>query len=74
MPKDPLWNVCAELGNKTRLSDSRYTIAKEFCGYPKPRWVTRFCGEWVGQGERKSDAVMLYIAHSDARQREMTEE
>jgi len=51
--------------------DKRYSIAKEYCGYAKPRWVARFCGEWIGQGEHKSDALMLCIAHADKREREI---
>ena len=49
------------------LADQRYTIAKEFCGYAKARWVARFCGEWIGQDLHKSGALMLCIAHADAR-------
>ena len=31
----------------TRLPDNRYSADAEFCGYPKPRYVPRFCGEWL---------------------------
>ena len=50
------------------LKDRRYSIAREHCGYAKPRWVARFCGDWVGQGEHQSDAVMICIAHADKRE------
>lgn len=49
--------------------DARYTLTREYCGYAEPRYVVRFCDDWVGQGETKADAAMLYIAHSDARER-----
>jgi len=48
--------------------DARYTIAKEFCGYSKARWVARFCGEWLGQGAHKSDALLVCLAHADKRE------
>lgn len=49
--------------------DSRYTITREFCGYKNARFVARFCGEWIGQGKKRVDAVMLCLAHSDKRER-----
>ena len=49
------------------LADARYTIAREYCGYSSPRWVARFCGEWIGQDKFKSGAVMHCIAHADNR-------
>lgn len=52
-------------------NDARYTIAREFCGYPTRRWVARFCGEWIGQGKLPVDAIMLCVAHWDNRQRDM---
>lgn len=51
--------------------DERYTLNLEYCGYEKPRYVMRFCGEWLGQAETKNDAAMFYIAHSDERERAM---
>jgi hypothetical protein len=54
------------------MMDKRYTISKEFCGYKTKRFVARFCGEWIGQGIKKSDALMLCIAHADKRDRELT--
>ena len=29
------------------LKDGRYSIAAEFCGYAYPRYVVRFCGEFI---------------------------
>lgn len=51
--------------------DGRYQIAREYCGYAEPRWVARFCDEWLGQDKYRSGAVMLCIAHGDAREREL---
>jgi hypothetical protein len=56
------------MGNPIK-GDSRYAIAREFCGYSKPRYVARFCGDWIGQGETRVDAIMLCLAHSDRRER-----
>jgi hypothetical protein len=47
--------------------DARYTVALEYCGYSKPRHVARWCGEWLGQDETQSGAVMLCVAHMDKR-------
>lgn len=49
------------------LKDSRYTIAKEFCGQPEARFVVRFCGEWIGQSKFYSSAVMLAVGHNAQR-------
>lgn len=51
--------------------DPRYTLTREYCGYSEPRYVVRFCDDWVGQDKTKAGATMLYIAHSDARQRKL---
>lgn len=49
------------------LSDPRYTVAKEFCGYERARWVVRFCGEWIGQSQFYSAALMLTVGHNAKR-------
>ena len=54
--------------------DARYQVAKEFCGYPRKKWVARFCGEWIGKGDNKSDAVMICLAHADKRERALNGE
>jgi hypothetical protein len=51
--------------------DKRYTVTREYCGYKEPRWVARFCDEWIGQDKYKSGAVMLCLAHSDERDRKL---
>jgi|GEM_PF-2958124 len=52
--------------------DPRYTFSKEWCGYPEKRHVVRFCGEWVGQGRTKTDALEVYGAHRKQRDREFS--
>jgi hypothetical protein len=47
--------------------DSRYTIAMEYCGYAEPRYVVRFCGQWVGQSANRSDARQIAESHNRAR-------
>ena len=49
--------------------DARYTITREFCGYETARFVARFCGEWLGQGEKRVDAVRLCLSHAVKRER-----
>lgn len=45
--------------------DRRFTIAKEFCGYSTPRYVARFCGEWLGQAETRAEARLIAINHKE---------
>lgn len=49
------------------MKDNRYTIQREFCGYPEARYVVRFCGEWVGQSANKSDAIAIAESYEKAR-------
>lgn len=51
--------------------DARYTATKEWCGETTPKWIARFCGDWLGKGDRKVDAVMICLAHSDERERNL---
>jgi hypothetical protein len=44
-------------------SDSRYSIAKEFCGYPEKRFVLRYCGEFVAQSLSYSAMVVRAVGH-----------
>lgn len=45
-----------------RPKDRRYSIEREFCGYVGPRFVARFCDEWIGQSETKEGAEALVDA------------
>lgn len=47
--------------------DKRYSIAREYCGYDTPRWVVRFCGDWIGQHASKEGARALAEAHAEER-------
>ena len=39
--------------------DPRYTVAREWCGYFTPRYVARFCGDWLGQSETRAGALAI---------------
>lgn len=39
-------------------SDPRYTITREWCGHEKPRFIVRFCGEWVSDHTTQGAALM----------------
>jgi hypothetical protein len=39
-------------------SDKRYTITREWCGYEKPQYVVRFCGEWIASHSTHGAALM----------------
>ena len=53
------------------MIDRRYTITSEYCGYDTPRWVVRFCGDWVGQHRSRLGAREIQKEHSAARLKEM---
>jgi hypothetical protein len=48
-------------------TDVRYTVAREHCGYDSPRYVARYCGEWIGQSIARGAAFMLCIGHNARR-------
>jgi hypothetical protein len=48
-------------------SDSRYAITQEYCGYPEPRYVLRFCGEWIAQSISKASMVTRAVGHKAMR-------
>ena len=47
--------------------DDRYSIAREYCGYRKPTWVVRICGDWNGCTARREDALIMARAHQARR-------
>ena len=53
--------------------DARYTITKEYAGYPLPVWVARFCGGFIAARVDKEVAEMLCHAHAKLRIDEMEE-
>jgi hypothetical protein len=52
---------------KPQRLDNRYSIRREFCGYATPRWVARFCGDWIGQAETRDVARELALQFAKAR-------
>jgi hypothetical protein len=48
-------------------SEPGYTITREFCGQPAPRYVLRFCGEWISQHLHYSSAVLRAVGHNAIR-------
>ncbi len=53
-----------------QTTDRRYTINCEYCGYAEPRYVARFCDEWIGQDKTRADASALISRHKTARARQ----
>jgi hypothetical protein len=45
----------------TRRPDARYSIAQEYCGHAEPRFVARFCGEWIGQSKFYASALSMAV-------------
>lgn len=54
------------------MPDNRYTITLEHCGYPEPRHVVRFCGDWIGQAPTPEEAEDIRLNHNFERQRYST--
>ena len=53
-------------------SDQRYTIAREFCGHSKPRFVLRWCDEWIGSFATRGAAVVRAVGHKSTRNESLT--
>lgn len=47
--------------------DKRYRIAKEFCGYDRPRFVLRFCGEFIESSQFYIPLVGRAVGHNAMR-------
>lgn len=45
-------------------SDERYTITREFCGYEEPRFVLRFCGDYLANSKFYSSMLLLAMGES----------
>lgn len=43
--------------------DCRYEITSEFCGYETPRYVLRYCGEFIGQSPKQMGMVTKARQH-----------
>ena len=48
-----------------KLDDSRYTIAREYCGADDQLYVVRFCGEFVGKTDTLLGAKCLAVNHKN---------
>lgn len=44
-------------------SDARYTITREHCGHAKPRFVLRWCDEWIDSFASYPAAVLRASCH-----------
>lgn len=53
-------------------TDHRYTITKEFCGYPEARFVVRFCGDFIMQSLFYSSALARAVGHNAERRGALT--
>lgn len=52
--------------------DRRYTITIEFCGFAKPHYVVRFCGDWIDSSEFKSSAIVRAVGEHARRNGALT--
>lgn len=52
---------------KTLKSDPRYTVTLEHCGDTAPRFIVRFCGEWVSKHATQGAALMRAAGESARR-------
>lgn len=50
--------------------DSRYTITREFVGHAKPRFVVRFCDEFIGHRATYPAAVLFCVLERSRRDEE----
>lgn len=47
--------------------DPRYIIQREHCGYSEPRFVVRFCGDWLFQSDNHGQAEFMAESHNKCR-------
>lgn len=66
-----------------KLPDNRYSANAEWCGCETPRFVARFCGEWLRDSElwpdragnqcpsyeTRKEAIQACVAYENMRQR-----
>lgn len=43
--------------------DARYSVQLEWCGYAQPKFVARFCGDWLGWRDTREEARQLCKEH-----------
>lgn len=49
------------------INDKRYTITVEYCGYPEPRYVLRFCGDFIAQSLSRASLTARAVGHNAVR-------
>jgi len=47
--------------------DRRYTVTIEYCGYATPRFVARFCGDWLGCSISRASAALMCVGYHQRR-------
>lgn len=55
-------------------SDARWTYAPEWTGHAKPRWVVRFCGDFVASCPTQGAALMRATGEKTRRDGALTVE
>jgi len=53
------------------LPDGRYSVKPEWCGYPEPRWVVRFCDEFLSSFPNETSARRYAFRHGRTRTRKV---
>ena len=53
--------------NKRARRDRRYAIAREYCGFQRPRHVVRFCDSYIGAARSLPKAFAIARQHAAAR-------
>ena len=46
-----------------KVTDKRYRISYEYCGYSERMFVLRFCDKYISTHEMKQDAIFAAIQH-----------
>lgn len=59
----PVFPIYHNAGTKQESKDKRYSIRREFCGHETPRFVARYCGDWLGDSLSLSGAVLIATNH-----------
>lgn len=54
------------------MSDTRYSIRREYGGHATARYVVRFCGVYIGNATNRRGAIRLARRHDRARQAILT--
>lgn len=44
--------------------DRRYALQREWCGHARPRWVARFCDQWIGSSASALGGRHLIADHA----------